>query len=260
MRAKIPYGRFLSVLAGLGFAFWAGRASGPGNTPGLTAGGRPDARAAGRTPGRQAEPGGNGQGVTSVLQLHAIFKNSGGNWQTGGAVADAALAKMNGPQLAQLVHDLATAQATTPGYSYGREINAACVRWAEIDPDAALQFVLSNKQASFRSTAIASLMAGIARNDPALALAKLAAIGDPSLRRAAQLSVLSTLAVASPDAWVAAVKADPSVVRQSGGYGSFAAEWAMDDPAAAARRVMQLPAEMQRSGVLAIAKVWADKD
>jgi len=260
MRAKIPHGMVLSILAGLGIAFWAGRASGPGNTAGHTANDRLGDRAAERNPARKAEPGGGGQAVTSALQLRGLFRNSGGSRQMGGAAADAALAKMNGQQLSQLVHNLATAQATTPGYSYSREIGAACARWAEVDPDAALQFVLSNKQASFRSAAIGSIMAGIAKNDPALALAKLAAIDDPALRRSAQASVLFALAVASPDDWVAAVKADPSLARQYGGSGSFAAEWAMDDPVAAAKRVMQLPADMQKNGVVAIAKVWAGKD
>ena len=172
----------LSILAGLGFVFWAGRASAPKTAADLTENARLDPRAAARpearNPARNTAPGGGGQAVTSAQQLRSIFRNSGGNWQTGGAVANAALARMNGPQLSQLVHSLATAQATTPGYSYSREINAACARWAEVDPDAALRFVLSNKQASFRAEAIGSIMAGIARNDPALARAKLAAITD----------------------------------------------------------------------------------
>ena len=254
----------LSVLAGLGVAFWAGRASGPGNKASSTESERLGPRAAAhlgaRKPGRSAEPGSGGQAVTSAQQLRGLFRNSGGDWQAGGVAADAALAKMNGPQLSQLVHSLATAQATTPGYSYSREINAACARWAEVDPDVALRFVLSNKQASFRGAAIGSIMAGIAKNDPALARAKLAAIDDPALRRSAQASVLSALAVASPDDWVAAIKADPSLARQYGGSSLFAAEWAMDDPVAAAKRVMQLPADMQKNGVVAIAKVWAGKD
>ncbi len=248
-------------MAGLGIAFWAGRASGPGNTAGHIANDRLGDRAAERNPARKTDPGGGGQAVTSALQLRGIFKNSGGNRQMGAVAADAALAKMNGLQLSQLVHSLATAQATTPGYSYSREINAACARWAEVDPDAALRFVLSNKQASFRSTAICSIIAGIAKTDPALARAKLAAIDDPALRRSAQWSVLSALALSSPDEWVAAIKADPSLARNYGGAaGSYAAEWAMDDPAAAAKGVMQLPADMQKSGLAAIAKVWAGKD
>jgi len=133
VRATIPYRWILSVLAGVGCAFWAGRVSVPGVTAGLTENGRPDARAAGRNAGQKAAPGGGGQAVTSAQQLRAIFKNSGGNWQAGGTAADAALAKMNGSQLSQLVHDLATTQAATPGYSFGREINAACARWAELD-------------------------------------------------------------------------------------------------------------------------------
>ena len=254
----------LSILAGLGFVFWAGRASAPKTAADLTENARLDPRAAARpearNPARNTAPGGGGQAVTSAQQLRSIFRNSGGNWQTGGAVANAALARMNGPQLSQLVHSLATAQATTPGYSYSREINAACARWAEVDPDAALQFALSNKQTSFRTAAIGSIIAGIAKNDPALARAKLAAINDLALRRSVQYSVLSALAVTSPDDWVAAVKADPSLTRQYGGSSSFAVEWAMDDPAAAAKRVMQLPADMQKSGLSAIAKVWAGKD
>ncbi|KAB2642278.1 MAG: hypothetical protein DVB26_03095, partial [Verrucomicrobia bacterium] len=249
----------LSVLATLGLAFWAGRASSPGKATDLSTDARLGQSATQRLGTRKIAPGGSGQAITSALQLRAMFKTSGGNWQAGGTAADAKLAKMNRSQLSQLVHDLAAAQATTPGYSYGREINAACVRWAEVDPDAALQFVLSNKQASFRAAAITSIMAGIAKNDPALALAKLAAIADPTLRRSAQSSVMFTLAVASPDDWIAAVKADPSLARQSGAA-SFAADWAMDDPVAAAKRAMQLPADMQKNAVVAIAKVWAGKD
>ena len=204
MRVKIPYAMVLSVLAGLGLAFWAGRASGPGNTVGLSENSGLDSGAAewfgARHPGRKADPGGGGQAVTSVQQLRGILKNSGSNWETGRAMADAALAKMNGPQLSQLVHSLATAQATTPGYSYRREINAACSRWAEVDPDAALQFVLSNKQASFRSAAISSIFAGVARNDPALA--SLASLS-PAARRAGLVSVIGTMADLDFDAALA---------------------------------------------------------
>ena len=259
MRMIFPYRWILSVLAGLGMAFWAGRASAPENSANLAGSNRLGAGVAGRQPRQNAKAGGGGQAVTSALQLRGVFKNCPNPWLAGTAV-DAKLAKMNGSQLSQLVRDLATAQATTPGYSFGREINAACVRWAEVDPDAALRFALSNKQASFRNTAIPSMIAGIAKNDPALALAKLAAINEPTLRRAAQSCVMYALGGSSPDEWVAAVKADPSLARQNGGAAPFAADWAMDDPVAAAKRIMQLPADMQKNGVVAIARVWAGKD
>ena len=258
MFAKIRYGMVLSVLAGLGLAFWAGRASRPGNAADLSTGGRLAQRAE-RLDARKSGPGGGGQSATSALHLRDIFKNNGGNRQLGVALADAALAKMNGQQLTQLVHNLATAQATTPGYSYSLEISAACARWAEVDPDAALLFALSTKQTSFRNASICSIIAGIAKYDPALARAKLATIDDPSLRRSAQSGMLSALMVASPDEWIVAIKADPALGRQYS-MGSMAGEWAMDDPAMAAKRVMQLPTEMQRGGVAAIAKVWAGKD
>ena len=264
MSAGKSYGTVLAVLTGLGIAFWAGRASRPGNAADPEENGRLGLHVAERHPLRSPGPGGGGAAAGSVQQFHEIFKKSGGNWQQGNAAAETALAKMNGTQLAQFVHNLAAAQAATPGYSYAREIAAACGRWAEVDPNAALQFALSNKQASFRANAVGSIIAGIAKNDPALACAKLAAIGDPMLRRSAQASIMQVLAVSSPDEWVAAVKADPSLARMYGGMyggsGSYAAEWALDDPAAAAKRVMQLPADMQKNGVVAIAKVWAGKD
>ncbi|MEI7956236.1 MAG: hypothetical protein WCJ66_13805 [Verrucomicrobiota bacterium] len=246
---------------GTGHGILGGPASAPEHTHNLAESNRLGAGVAGRQPRQKAEAGGGGgQAVTSALQLRGVFKNSPNPWLAGGAVVDAKLAKMNGSQFSQLVRDLATAQATTPGYSFGREINAACVRWAEVDPDAALRFALSNKQASFRNTSIPSMIAGTAKNDPALALAKLAAINEPTLRRAAQSCVMYALGGSSPDEWVAAVKADPSLARQNGGAAPFAADWAMDDPVAAAKRIMQLPADMQKNGVVAIARVWAGKD
>lgn len=264
MRAGKPCGTMLAVVAGLAVAFWAGRASRPGNAADLTESGRLGQRAAERHPLRSPGPGGGGAAAGNVQQFHEIFKKSGGYWQTGSGAAETALAKMNGTQISQLVHNLAAAQAATPGYSYGREISAACARWAEVDPDAALQFAMSNKQSSFRANAVGSIIGAIARNDPALARAKLAAIDDPSLRRSTQASIMQVLSVSSPDEWVAAVKADPSLARMYGGMfggsGSFATEWALDDPAAAAKRVMQLPADMQKNGLAAIAKVWAGKD
>ncbi len=242
--------------------FWAGRATAPGRSsaeetaPRRT---RSLERSASRESARKSGPGAGDQAITSAMQLRDFFKNSGGDNRMGMARADAALAKMNAAELSRLVQDLAAAQAGNPGYSFMLEIDTACSRWAEVDPDAALRFVLSAKQASFRSAALGSLFAGMAKNDPALARAKLAEIEDPSLRRSAQASLLSALAVASPDDWVAVVRADPSLGNEHS-LGSIASEWAIDDPARAAERLAKLPASIQASGVASIAKVWAGKD
>ena len=58
--------------------------------------------------------------------LHGIFKNSGAYGLTGAVAADAALAKMNGSQLAQLVRNLAAAQAAAVT-SVAPTINHRCV-------------------------------------------------------------------------------------------------------------------------------------
>jgi hypothetical protein len=253
----------VALVATLGLAFWAGRYSVPKRPASDFENNRYRPRSAERPPLRRpSQPSGPGAGagaVTTAMQLRDIFKHSGGNMQVGTAMADATLAKMNGTEISQLVHDLAAAQATTPSYKFTLEINTACTRWAEIDPDAALKFALSNKQASFRSAAIGSIFAGIAKSDPALARAKLAMIDDPSLRRSAQASMLSALVVDRPDDWVAAIKADASFGRQFS-LSSIASEWAIDDPVKAAARLKELPASMQKSAVASIAQVWAGKD
>lgn len=258
MNKGISAGMILSALAALGLAFWAGRAS-MSETSAKPENSRFRPRAIERPTSRNSAKTSGAGVVTSALQLRDIFKHGGGDMQLGTAMADATLARMNGNQLVLLVHDLATAQASSPGYAFTLEIKTACARWAEIDPDAALKFALANKQASFRAAALGSIFAGIAKTDPALAKAKLATIDDPALRRSLQAGIMSALAISSPDEWVAAIKSDSSL-RQSSNLSSITAEWAMDDPAKAAERLKQLPANMQENGVEAIAKVWAGKD
>lgn len=253
----------VAALALLVAVFWAGRASAPRLREESNGVNRLPARFSDRSgslpPVRTGGPGAGGQAISSAMQLRDVFKNSGGNMQLGSALADAALSRMNAAEISRLVEDLAQAQASTPGYNFTLEIQAACARWAEVDPRAALRFVLSSRQASFRNAALGSLFAGMAKLDPAMARAELAVIEDPSLRRSAQASLLSALAVADPDEWVATLLADPSLHEQYG-MASIVSEWAMDDPAKAAERLGKLPAKLQASGVVSLAKVWASKD
>ena len=243
--------------------FWAGRASAPRVREESSEVNRLPARfsdrSGSRPPVRTGGPGAGGQAIASAMQLRDVFKNSGGNMQLGSAMADAALSRMNAAEISRLVEDLAQTQASTPGYNFTLEIQAACARWAEVDPRAALRFVLSSRQASFRNAALGSLFAGMAKLDPAMARAELAVIEDPSLRRSAQASLLSALAVADPDEWVATLLADPCLHEQYG-MASIVSEWAMDDPVKAAERLGKLPAKLQASGVVSLAKVWASKD
>jgi hypothetical protein len=263
MSKRIPAGTIVTAAALLVAVFWAGRASAPRVREESSGVNRLPARfsdrSGSRPPVRTGGPGAGGQAIASAMQLRDVFKNSGGNMQLGSAMADAALSRMNAAEISRLVEDLAQAQASTPGYNFTLEIQAACARWAEVDPRAALRFVLSSRQASFRNAALGSLFAGMAKLDPAMARAELAVIEDPSLRRSAQASLLSALAVADPDEWVATLLADPSLHEQYG-MASIVSEWAMDDPAKAAERLGKLPAKLQASGVVSLAKVWASKD
>lgn len=257
--------RSLVLASCLTLAFWAGRASTPADSTGKT---QPEKRptrsadrsssSATRTP-KVVLPGAGGEAITTALQLRDFYKHSGGNYESGTAMASAALSKMNADELAVLVADLADAQASTPGYAYTLEISTACSRWAAIDPDAALRFVLSAKQASFRNAAITSLLAGIAVDNPELAQAKLASIRDPQLRASARTGLCNALATSQPDAWLAMIKDDPSLARNVSLTG-IVGEWAIDDPEAAAKRIAQLPSSVRGDGISSLAKIWASKD
>ncbi|MFD0893598.1 hypothetical protein KBB96_07365 [Luteolibacter ambystomatis] len=246
-------------------AFWAGRASTPESDTGKKEPEKRPTRSADRSSSSQTRtpklvlPGAGGEAITTALQLRDFYKRSGGNYESGTAMANAALSKMNADELAVLVTDLAEAQASTPGYAYTLEISTACARWAAVDPDAALRFVLSAKQASFRSAAIGNLLAGIAADNPELAQAKLASIRDPQLRAAARTGLCNALATSQPDAWLDMIKNDPSLARNISVTG-IVGEWAVDDPAAAAKRLALLPSSVRGDGISALAKIWASKD
>ncbi|BCU78346.1 hypothetical protein llg_30610 [Luteolibacter sp. LG18] len=248
----------------MALAFWAGRASTPDLHSGKT---EPEKRAT-RSASRSTTstrlqkivlPGAGGEAITTALQLRDFFKHSGGNYENGKAMAEAALSKMNANELSQLVADLADAQASTPGYGYSLEIGTACSRWAAIDPEAALRFVLSAKQSSFRSAAIGGVLASIAQTDPALARQKLEAIQDSSLKSAARSQLMSALAVSQPDAWIAMMAEDPTA-GQRWSVAGYVGEWAVDDPAAAAARLAKLPAGQQFGALSTLGKVWGAKD
>lgn len=266
MAKKVPTAKIITSVLALGLAFWLGRVSSPGGDPepgdSQDASPRSTERSARKNPKRDKIANGEGAGDQSIgtaLQLREIFANTRGQYGLGSSLAKQRLAKMNTGELSQLVHDLAEQQSSTTGYSYHLEIQAACTRWAEIDPDTALSFVLANKQHSFLTAALSSVFAGIVNYDPQLALAKLHEIDDPGVRHTARISVLSSLALSEPDIWMEAIKERPELWRNLNIY-TAAAEWAMDDPKAAADRIMQLPDHLQAQGISSISSVWASKN
>ncbi|BDS06961.1 hypothetical protein NT6N_20010 [Oceaniferula spumae] len=260
MAEKSSLIKLIAIGAALGLAFWFGRVSSSASDDDEAAA-KPPTRSTTRAPRRQAPrvslPGAGQEAITTAADLRAIFKRSGGNIQRGTSEAKLALAAMNGLELARLIEDLATTQAATPGYSYQLEIQMACSRWAQVDPEAALAFALSNKQSSFRQTSLTSIFGSMAELDPNYAKKMLSQVQDPTLRRTLQYSIVSTMAISHPDAWLAEVKANPSMANS---IGSAVSEWAVDDPVATASRIGQLPKSMQASAISALATIWAGQD
>lgn len=263
-RVLVTRGLILATALGLGFVLGRGSSTGDGAKEDGGDGKRParvSDRMSGRNSGKPATVlAGGGGPVTTADGLRALFKNTGSNHQQGKVDAGAALAGMNSKQLASLVADLAESEANSPGYSYAMEISTAVTRWAELDPDAALRFVLSNRQASFRQHAIGGIFATLASNDPADARSRIASLEEPSIRKAAENAALAAIAVSHPDEWLAWVKASPSRLNEWS-IASYVSEWAMDDPVATAARLKEWPVgDQQGYAIDSLAKIWAGKD
>lgn len=260
MAEKSSLLKLAAVTVALGLAFWLGRASTSNHDEGIGTsepGIRSTTRAPKRHVARVVSSGVGQEAVTSAADLRDFFKRSGGNFQRGTSEAKLALAAMNGPELSRLVHDLAVTQADSPGYSYLLEIQTACSRWAQVDPEAAIAFAQSSRQQSFRSTALRSMFNGLAEIDPNYAKQLLTRIHDPALRKSMRSGIISSMAMTHPDAWLAEVKLNPSI---GGNMISAVSEWAVDDPAATATRIKQLPKSLQRSAITTLGAIWAGKD
>lgn len=259
-------GMLLSSLALLLLVFWAGRASAPGKASGneepnprrLRSADRSDSRDSAKRSG----PGAGGQAITSALQLRDFYKNSGGNHELATAQADLVLSKMNAAELSRLVQDLAVAQAENPGYGFTLEIGTACSRWAQVDPDGALNFVLSAKQASFRTSALGSLFAGMAKTNPARALEAFRSLPSGQIGSDIEREILSNLAQRDPDAALDAALASASEDARSQGVSDAFRQLTQKDPESARRRLATLPAGSPEHEIAltSLTSQWASRD
>lgn len=261
-KGRIPRNAFIGVVA-LGAAFWAGRttsSSGADTVDESKRIQRSSSRGNERSPVRTLRaviPGDGANPVENAQALRDIFKSNGG--MSGEIHAKEALSHMNAKQIAALGRDLIASQAETPGYGYYAEITTTFSRWAELDPDAALEFAMATKQRSARTGAMNAVFATLAKLDPGMARQKIDAIPDNELRKSAQSMALQTISAKDPDTWMAWVKENPSLANQWS-MSSVVSEWAIDDPEATAARLKALPAKMVGQSLESLGKVWAGKD
>lgn len=135
-------------------------------------------------------------------------------------------------------------------------------RWAMVDPSAALDFVHSCKQRSFKNLAAQSCFAALARADPARAVTELRSLPKGEMREGSASSVVNVLAKKDPSAACDLLASEPS----SNGFSSYYAreimmEWGKTDPTAAAARLASLPDDIAGEyAVGGLAAVWAQAD
>jgi hypothetical protein len=244
------------TLTGIGIAFWVGRISTPDQTgkgESTTASEKSGTRSSRRLTSNRQSLGAGEQAITSSSRLRELYKSGDSTKAT------LALAKMNSDELSSLAQDLAKTCADIPTYMVSTEMKAVFDQWVESDVDAALKFALSSTQNSFKSQATRSIFQKLAKMDPDLARVKLADIPDSALRWQLKRTLYQSLAVTQPDVWLQEIRSDASLTQRTQ-MSTIAAQWAMEDPVAAAARIQQLPTKLQMDGVASIGKAWASKD
>ncbi len=136
------------------------------------------------------------------------------------------------------------------------------VRWAEIDPRAAIKFGGDLKNFSERSQAILSALRGWAKNDAPAAVAWIEQLPLGQLRNAATGTIARALAESDPEAAFALLK-NTRADRNSGysAYSELFDSWAVKDPAKAAARAEEIKNWQQRlQAYQSIARRWVEAD
>jgi hypothetical protein len=133
---------------------------------------------------------------------------------------------------------LPLALALPPGQNRNRSITSVLTAWAEIDPSATLAWINTQNDPALAPAALAvqgALLARIARDEPATALAEWAALSDPSAKQAAIQPIVEAWGKTDPAAalqWAAAQETENS---SSYFRGDLIHAWAKQDPEAALR-------------------------
>lgn len=254
----------LAVVAlALGLGFFAGKQSGtrlkiPEGTASPV---RETARSA-RTP--RTDPfGGNAFSLHSMEDIRALFRDQRP------AIASARLTlsieSLSAKEIPAIMEMVQEDFRSNPN-QYDQERTALMStlfgKWTASDPAAALAFVHSCKQRSFRNYAAQECFAGLTQADPTRAIAELRLLPKGELREAAAPRVIQVLGKTDPAAACDLLVGEPSRSGFSDYYSrEIFSNWAKTDPAAAAARLSSLPDEMAGGySASALANTWAKTD
>lgn len=247
----------------LGIGFFLGRqGGGPSSSDKAGSATARETKSSVRT--SRADPfGGPSFSLSSMEDVRTLFK------QQRSSIASARLAlsveSLSAKEIPALMEMVQEDYRTNPDlYDESRNTLMSTLfgRWAMVDPAAALSFVHTCKQRSFKNQAASACFAAIAQADPTMAVAELRSLPKGEMREGAAPAVISILGKKDPAAACDLLESEPS----SSGFSSYYTreimmEWAKTDPIAAAARLQSMPDDLKGDeSAGGLASVWAKTD
>ncbi len=254
---------FVIIPAAIGLGFMAGRRdSAP--TPEAEKNTRPTREARHSTRNPRTDPfGGPSFSVDSLEDIRHLFKTQ--RFEVASArltLAVESLPAAEIPRIMDLVREDFRKNPDSFERGHWTLMSSLFGKWTAADPSAALEFVQSCKQRSFRNHAARECFSSLAQVDPDRALGELRALPKGELRENVAQGVIAMIGKKDPAAACDLLMTEPS----RSGWGDYytrqiLSEWAEKDPAAAAERLKSLPEEIAGEySAAGVAATWARSD
>ncbi|RYD68050.1 MAG: hypothetical protein EOP83_01565 [Verrucomicrobiaceae bacterium] len=261
MKPSLP---LLMLPVALGVGYFAGKhgQASPDEVAGSAGGSARETRVA--TRGQRPDPfGADMVSLSSLEDLRKVFKQQ--SYTVASARLTLAANELKADEIPALM-EMAQEEARKNPNRYDMVNSALTValfqRWALVDPEASVAFVMNCKSRSFRQFAAGSCFGALAKADPDRAMMAFEKLPKGEIREQASTAMLASLADSDPSAACDLLEKESS----PGGIGDYYAaqlfgKWAETDPAAAAARMATLPPDRvdeRAAGMLAAS--WAMKD
>lgn len=254
---------FVIIPAAIGLGFMAGRRdSAP--APEAEKNTRParETRHSTRTP--RTDPfGGPSFSVDSLEEIRHLFRSQRNEVASARlTLAIESLPAAEIPRIMELVRDDFRNNPNSSDQSRWTLMSALFGKWTAADPSAALEFVQSCKQRSFRNYAARECFSSLAQVDPDRALGEMRALPKGEMRENVAPGVIAAIGKKDPVAACDLLTTEPS----RSGWGDYytrgiLSNWAEKDPAAAAERLRSLPEEIAGGySAAGVAATWARSD